>query len=89
MKESLVARTGVSIGIIISIFWFPYWISILLALGGLFFFPKYREIVLMGLLMDTLYGSHSAGFHFSFFFTILAILIYTGFGYLKQRLTFY
>ncbi|MSR73039.1 hypothetical protein EXS61_00300 [Candidatus Parcubacteria bacterium] len=83
----LFLRIFVDIVILIGIFLFPAWIFIILSLIGVFYFHRYYEILLVGLMVDSLYNSHIL---FSgFFYTITSILIFLISFEIKKRLKFY
>lgn len=62
--------------IILSIFLLPpYVIIILIALATLVF-DNFFESIILGLFLDTLYGSSFWGFDFAYIFTILTLVFY-------------
>lgn len=76
--------------ILFSALFLPFWVSIILALAGLIYFPIFWEAVLLFLLSDLLYGVREAkfsGFVFISFFLALLFLILI--ELLKKKLKFY
>jgi len=73
----------------LSIFLFPWYVTVLCALTLLILSPGY-EIIIGGLVLDFLYGAvvpdlFSSPFSFTIFFT----LMYIGSRFIKKRLVFY
>jgi hypothetical protein len=63
--------------LIVSAFVLQWWISFILSLVGLFYFKKLYEVILVGIIIDSLYGSgiNIPFFEsFNFFFTIILII---------------
>jgi len=44
--------------VIVSAIIFPWWVSVIFAVAGLFYFGNFYEVLIVGLILDTLYGSH-------------------------------
>ncbi len=83
-KLSLLSR----ILILVTPFFLPWWVVLVLALAALFFFETYYEIVVLGLICDVLYiSSHS-------FFGLCGLTLISGLlliivGQIKKRLIMY
>lgn len=72
-----------------SILFFPWWITLFIAVAFLFMFEAY-EVLLWGLFGDLLYGAPVAGFlNIEFLFTLLFILLFIGVYFLKKKLILY
>jgi hypothetical protein len=69
-------RVLFGIFLILSIFIFPWWISFLLSLLGLFYFENLYEVIVVGLGIDVLYGVHFNVLGFDLFFTIIMLVIF-------------
>jgi hypothetical protein len=58
---------------------FPWWVSVIFAFAGLFYFERFYEAVIVGLLIDSIYGSFIILPNFPYFMTtcffIITILI--------------
>lgn len=73
----------------LSIFFFPWFVTVLLGLLLVVRYPAY-EVVLGGLMLDFLYGASVPSFHigpylFTIFFSATLVLSI----YIKQKLVFY
>lgn len=45
--------TVLALGVVL---YMPWWLMLLMALGGTFYFPRYYEVIILGALADLLYG---------------------------------
>ncbi len=66
--------------LIISAFILPWWIPVIFSLIGIFYFDNLYEIIFVGLIIDTLYGSNLSLIGLDIVFTIsltLALYILT------------
>jgi hypothetical protein len=79
------SRAILTIAILISVFIFPWWVACVLAVTGTFLFD-YAEIVIVGALLDALYGLY--GFP-RILFTSLALLVFAVALYIKPKLSLY
>ena len=75
-------RISAAIVMLFAIAWFSWWIIIIVAIVFLFYFKNYYEIIIWGIVFDTLYGQmqHNA------LIVSVALLFITVF--LKKRLLF-
>jgi len=76
-KSPIANRLLVDLTIFAAVFWFPWWVSILLATWAFFFFTEFVELVFVGLVIDTLYAPHqffSAG-SYRYFGTCLLLFL--------------
>jgi hypothetical protein len=69
-------RAFFGIFLILSIFVFPWWVSFLLSIFGLFYFDNLYEVIAVGMGIDVLYGVHFELFGFDLFFTIIMLLCF-------------
>lgn len=67
----------------------PWWLSIVLALACAFYFKLFFEIVIVGLIIDSIYGSGVIGYHFSYLFTLVMTIIFIMILKLKDSLSMY
>lgn len=76
--------------LLFSILFMPLWVSVILAFGGMIYFPVYAEAVILFLLSDLLFGARIAKYgemiFVSFLIFLAALLILEGF---KKKLKFY
>ncbi|MBI2046222.1 MAG: hypothetical protein HYT28_02285 [Parcubacteria group bacterium] len=83
-------RISFDIVLFISLFIAPWWVSLIIALGGVFFFNHFYEIIVAGIIMDIVYGSPEASFlDFPFISGVAALLFFVGGEYIKKRMIFY
>jgi hypothetical protein len=83
-------RVITDIALFISLFIFPWWFVVVLAVIALFFFNSYYEVIFLGVIIDSLYNAPIARFHgFEFVVTIAMVLLYILAEVLKRRLRFY
>ncbi len=76
--------------LIISAFFFPWWIPMLAGLIAVFYFNSYYEIVVLGVIIDSLYNASVPRFYnIQFVLTLTSILVVFCVGALKERLRFY
>lgn len=61
--------------LLFSILFMPFWVSVVLALGGMIYFTIYWEAVALFLLSDLLYGAREAKFSGEIFISFVATLI--------------
>ena len=80
----------VSIVLLLSVLFMPWWLSVILTLGAMVYFPIFWEAVPLFLLSDLLYGTELAGlFNITFISSILSVLTLICLEILKKRLKFY
>lgn len=61
---------------IFSAFILPWWISVLFAIFGLLKFKDFYEMILVGIILDSLYGFVFTILGFEFVFTLFFIIIF-------------
>jgi hypothetical protein len=61
--------------LLFSITFLPFWVSVLLGLSAMFYFPIFFEIIILALISDLLFGVPSQTLWFSFFTTFISALI--------------
>lgn len=75
---------------LISIVWAYWWVALILAIIFIFIFPSYYEILLWGLLYDSLYGIPLAAFmNFPYVSTLASIILFMISCFLRKRLLAY
>jgi len=68
----------------LGLFFFPWWLSILLWLLGVFLFKHYFEIFVFALMMDFVHGIPVESFGgFSYFYSALALVFYILISYFR------
>ena len=83
-------RILASVLLLFSVLFLPFWVSILLALAGMFYFSVFWETVVLFLLSDLLYGAGEAKFHGAVFVSFVsAIIVIIAIEIVKKKLKFY
>lgn len=67
----MLLRILASLVLLLSILFMPFWLSVLLALGGMIYFSFFWESVVLFLLSDLLYGAGEARFSNIFFVSLI------------------
>jgi len=76
--------------LLFSILFLPFYISVILAILGMFYFKIFWEAVIILFLSDLLYGTKEAKFLNTLFISfIVSILILILIEFLKRKLKFY
>ena len=76
--------------LLLSIIFLPFWVSVVLAMGGMFYFNLFWEAVLLFLLSDLLYGvAEPRFFNFTFVSVASATLCLIILEFVKKKLKFY
>ncbi|MES2436828.1 MAG: hypothetical protein V4519_02355 [Patescibacteria group bacterium] len=74
----------------ISIFFLPWWIPFLAACIAVFFLDSFYEIVVLGVIIDSLYNAPIVRFHnIQFVITFLALFVTLIGSFIKNKLRFY
>ena len=76
--------------VLVSILFFPWWVSIVVGVFGIVVQKKFYEIIFWALFYDLLYSVGSVSiFGFSFFFTVGAIAVLFIVENIKERTRLY
>ena len=87
--RNIIARAVTDAGLLLAVFFLPWWTALLFALVPFFAFKRFIELVLAAFLMDLLYGIRLPRFGgFEFMLSLLAILLYVAGSFLKRRMRF-
>jgi len=82
----MVLRIFFGIALILSAFVLPWWISFSLSIIGLLYFKKLYEIIAVGIILDSLYGTVFNIFGFTFFFTLVLLVAFYVINSFKKNL---
>lgn len=82
----MIPRILYGLFIILCAFVAPWWVSVVFSIIGLFYFEKLYEVVVVGIIIDSLYGANLEVLNFSFIFTIFFIIAYYGISHLRKNL---
>jgi hypothetical protein len=86
----MTSRIFIDIIIFFSIFYFPWWITTIFVIGGIFLFRNFYEAIFAGFLLDALYGAKTVEFYgFWFVFAASFFLFYIIVNRLKKNIRFY
>ena len=85
----MIMRIIFGVIIILAAFLTPWWVSLILALFGLFYFDKLYEVVFVGLIIDSLYGSSSFFFDIPYPLTITMLVVFYLAEKFKKQLMIY
>ncbi|PIZ87545.1 hypothetical protein COX93_00690 [Candidatus Nomurabacteria bacterium CG_4_10_14_0_2_um_filter_30_12] len=73
--------------LLISVLFWPFWVSIILGLIGIIYFSKYWESIILFLLSDLLYGIREERFFNIYFISfIVSLLTLIIIEFLKKKL---
>ena len=76
--------------ICISILYFPFWVSLALAILGIIYFSFFWEVTLLFLISDLIFAvKESRFFYIEFFSFILIVVILFLIEFIKRKLKFY
>lgn len=90
MAKKTLARIISSVILLASVLFMPFWLSVILALGMMFYFPNFYEAVAMFLLSDLIYGvPEPRFFNIEFVSAILALASLLLIEIVKKKLKFY
>lgn len=82
-------RILAAIILLLSVLFLPFWVSVILALAGMAYFPFFLEAVILFLLSDLLYGASEAKFfNITFVSFILALVCFIILELFKKKLRF-
>lgn len=86
----MVKRVFFSIILLFSVLFLPFYITIPLAIFGLFYFPVYFESIVLLFISDLLYGAKEMRyFDFRFVMSSLTLLLFILIVFFKKKLKFY
>ena len=76
--------------LLISVLMLPWWLSVVLALGGIFVFKNFYEFIVAGVIMYSLYAIPGTGFLSSpFWFPFLIGVLYIAIQIIKRNIILY
>ena len=71
----MVKRIIFDLILLIVVITLPWWISVILAFAGLFYFEKFYEVIFVGLFIDSIYGSSVVFPDFPYLITTISALV--------------
>lgn len=79
-------RLAFNIALILSLLYLPWWAGAVIALSACFMIGRFYEVVIYGILADTLYGSRFGWHGFSYVATLYAVVIFAAASVIRKRL---
>lgn len=71
------------------VFLFPWWISVAYCLVGMVLFSSYFEIILIGIIIDLLYGAPIERFnYYQYTVSTVLLVLYACFELVRDRIRF-
>lgn len=90
MHKTALFRILVSVLLLFSVLFLPFWVTVLLALAGMIYFSVFWEAVVLFLLSDSLYGvGKEKYFGLVFVSFIASFIILILIEILKKKIKFY
>lgn len=75
MFQNKLLRVSLDLAILISIFFLPFWVTLILGTLGIFFFSWFWEALVMAIIIDGAYGSPVTLNGSKLFFVVLIMLL--------------
>jgi hypothetical protein len=89
-KEKMIRRITIDALLIIAAFIMPWWLVVIASVYFLFKFERFYEIILMGLVLDSLYSVPVKTYgDFELIFTVSAFSLYIVAIFARNKLKFY
>jgi len=86
----MIRRILAALALAVSVIALPWYLSIALGIFFALSFDVYLEMILLGFVLDMLYGASIPQlFHFSHIFLAIAIIVFGSAAYARQRMVFY
>ena len=68
----------------------PFWVSLILAIFGMFIFPNYLEAVFLACISDLIFGINEPKFFgITMVATLFTAILFILIGFIKKKLKFY
>jgi len=88
MSRKYYKRIMFDSALFLSLFFMPWWVTILLGVIFLYIFDSYFELLFLGFFIDVLYGKGNTGFLLGYPFTVLGSLFFLLSYGVKEHLVF-
>lgn len=85
----MIARILFGVALLVTLFVTPWWVTLLLVLAGLIYFPFYIEVLFVGLFFDALYGAPMFVPWLPYAATMLAVVFLICAQQVRERLIMY
>ena len=71
------------------VFLTPWWVSIIFAIAGAFYFKLFIELIIVGMFIDSIYGNILFDDKIAFVFTLVTSVLLGFISFLKERMIGY
>lgn len=71
------------------VFLAPWWVSIIFAIAGAFYFKLFIELIIVGMFIDSIYGNILFDDKIAFMFTLVTSVLLGFISFLKDRMIGY
>jgi hypothetical protein len=88
MNRKYIKRIGVDLFLVFALFFLPWWATLVLGVVFTFYLAFFPEVLLLGLLLDVLYGQGGHEIAFGYPITIFVSIIFVFSFWAKERLMF-
>lgn len=85
MIVSWLPRIGIFFGLLILLFWLPWWLSVVCGLVAMIVIRKYFEIIFLGIVFDALYAVPGGGWFEMYAGTFMALVAYLLIEYIRSK----
>ena len=75
-----------NIAVIASVLFLPWWVGAVIAVAACFFVNNFYEIIIYGIIADSLYGSKFGLYGFSYIASLYSAIIFIIIAALKKKL---
>ncbi|HMO78778.1 MAG TPA: hypothetical protein PJ997_00800 [Candidatus Paceibacterota bacterium] len=82
----MIKRIIFGIFAILGAFLFPWWLAIIISFFGILYFDNFYEIILVGIILDSLYGKIFTAFGFGFWITASMFFVFYIVSEMKKSL---
>jgi hypothetical protein len=89
MSKKVFFRIVIDLMLLVVLFLFPYWLSLIIAVIATIFFPYFIELVILSFFIDSIYSADYSYFlNFHFTVTLISIFIFFATNQFKQITVF-
>jgi hypothetical protein len=85
----MILRLIFALILLVSISFLPWWVNLILIVVGSFYFKNFYEAVLIGLIMDSLYGSSVVFETFIYFYTLTFLISVFLINKIREKMIMY
>jgi hypothetical protein len=85
----MILRVIFAILLAVLIFFLPWWVNLILIISASFYFKNFYEAVVIGLIMDSMYGSAVVFDNFIYIFTLMFIVMIFVINKIREKMIMY